>query len=93
MKSDRLVCYRCGSNAWLEHHHLFNGQAYRHKADEDGLWIWLCRDCHAYLHTHSLELQKYKELGQKMYEQKIGTHEEVMERYHHDYLRGDDDAS
>lgn len=38
-------CFFCGSERGLEHHHCIGGPN-RKLADKDGLWVWLCPDCH-----------------------------------------------
>lgn len=58
------MCYHCGSEVNLQRHHMIKGVAYRWKAEEDGLWIFLCVDCHTYLHGkhgHELDLLYKKE--------------------------------
>ena len=41
--SYQTSCYVCGkSNVRLEKHHIMNGQGYRDKAEEDGLYVPLC---------------------------------------------------
>jgi len=69
-------------------HHIFNGVAYRHKCDEDGLWVWLSPDVHEYIHSTAEggEILRYlKRLGQQAYE-KTHSREEFMERYGKSYL-------
>ena len=39
-------CFFCGSESGLEKHHCMHGTANRKLAEEDGLWVWLCSDCH-----------------------------------------------
>ena len=48
--SNERVCYLCGSYANLQRHHAIHGWANRKLAEDDGLWVWLCMDCHAALH-------------------------------------------
>ena len=60
-------CYHCGSEANLQRHHMIKGVAHRWKAEEDGLWIYLCADCHTHLHGkdgHQLDLQ-YKQIAER----------------------------
>lgn len=47
---EKYECYFCGSQYQLEHHHCIKGNANRKLADEDGLWVWLCRKHHEVLH-------------------------------------------
>lgn len=39
-------CFFCGSERELERHHCLHGTANRKLAEEDGLWVWLCPECH-----------------------------------------------
>ena len=39
-------CYFCGSERNLEKHHAMHGTANRKLAERDGLWVWVCPDCH-----------------------------------------------
>lgn len=47
-KGDRY-CWICGTCKELENHHCWHGPN-RKLADEDGLVVWLCHECHAELH-------------------------------------------
>ena len=39
------TCFFCGKPG-TERHHCLHGTANRKLAEEDGLWVWLCSDCH-----------------------------------------------
>ena len=39
-------CFVCGSNQWLEEHHVFNGNPNRKLSEKYGLKVWLCHYCH-----------------------------------------------
>ena len=39
-------CFFCGSEENLERHHAMHGTANRKLAEEDGLWVWCCPECH-----------------------------------------------
>lgn len=39
-------CFFCGRTDRLEQHHAIHGTANRKKAEELGLWVWLCPECH-----------------------------------------------
>lgn len=43
-------CYLCGHEGYLDRHHCLHGTANRKLAEEDGLWVWLCRYCHTAVH-------------------------------------------
>ena len=67
-----MRCFLCGRLA-TDRHHLINGLAYRSKADEYGLVVWLCRSCHNEVHfgKRSRELSDYlRKVGQRMFEEK-----------------------
>lgn len=46
---DAEECYICGTKRNLQTHHVLDGIR-RKKADEDGLTVRLCADCHRLLH-------------------------------------------
>lgn len=82
-------CYISGAKSVpLEKHHTMNGTAYRRKAEEDGLWVWLTPAIHRYIHEtiegHEL-LIMLKKRSQLAYE-KTHTHEQWMRRYGKNYL-------
>lgn len=45
-------CYLCRWSGDLEVHHCLHGTANRRLAEEDGLLVNLCIDCHRQLHEH-----------------------------------------
>ena len=71
-----------------EVHHVMNGNADRRKADEDGLWIYVTRSRHDWLHNTpdgKKEMKRLKALAQQAYE-KTHSHAEWMRRYHKNYV-------
>lgn len=94
-------CYFCGSQYGLERHHCIKGNANRRLAEEDGLWINLCRFHHSKLHGkdgHEMDmaLKKLAEwawLEQRHYIHRgIPTDEGIeawIKRYGKNYLGGD----
>lgn len=65
-------CYLCGCVA-TDRHHMLNGLAYRSKADEYGLVVWLCRKCHNEVHfgPRSRELSdRLRKEAQLLFEKK-----------------------
>ena len=44
--NNNKICYVCGKQISLHKHHIFKGIRNRKKADEDGLWIYLCYEHH-----------------------------------------------
>lgn len=49
---------------YCEKHHIFGGVAYRPKSEQYGLFIWLTKEQHRYLHDHPLEMIKLKKIAQ-----------------------------
>lgn len=45
IQKDKNGCFFCGSNHWLEEHHVY-GAANRKKSENYGLKVWLCHYCH-----------------------------------------------
>lgn len=61
------ICAICGK-PYVEVHHLVFGRGKREKADEDGLTIPLCRDCHEKIHKIGIAGSLSKIIGQLWYE-------------------------
>lgn len=93
-KSDSIItdtndhkCFYTGLPT-TEVHHIMNGTADRPKADEDGLWIYVTRSAHNWLHntpSGKAEMKRLKALAQRKYEE-THSHEEWMRRYHKNYV-------
>lgn len=89
---DRRRCYITHRVDHLERHHVMNGPS-RKKAEEDGLWIWLCHDVHMYVHAHAGIRLKLKAKAQEVYENRLmsagmspdGARMAWMARYHKNY--------
>lgn len=85
------VCFFCGRPAECEHHLLF-GNGKRKLAEEDGLKVPACHNCHTIgrltsrIHDNIIAEKLSKMLGQAVYEGKIGTREEFRRRYGKSYL-------
>lgn len=45
IQKDKNECYMCGSQQWLEEHHIFEG-ANRKLSEKYGLKVYLCHYCH-----------------------------------------------
>lgn len=45
MPTEYEVCYLCGELG-RERHHCLHGTANRQIAEREGLWVWLCHECH-----------------------------------------------
>ena len=85
------ICFFCGRSAECEHHLLF-GRRIKQLAEEDGLKVPSCNNCHNMgkinerLHDNSMAEKLSKQLGQAIYENKIGTREEFRKRYGKSWL-------
>ena len=85
------ICFFCGKPAECEHHLLF-GSGIRELADEDGLKVPSCNECHNMgetlkrVHDNPMAEKMSKMLGQAIFEAKIGTREEFMARYGRSFL-------
>lgn len=78
-------CYICGRTDSLECHHAIHGTANRKLADQDGLTVWLCVDCHTNLHQHGWHDKELKRVAQTVWERTYGTREEFIKRYGKSY--------
>ena len=89
----KCECYLCHKDytAGLQHHHCLHGTGDRKKADEDGLWVWLCNDCHRKLHDKGEHNKELQALAQRTYikeQMKIGYPEEAArEIYFKRYMK------
>lgn len=85
------ACFFCGRPAECEHHLLF-GNGARKLAEQDGLKVPACNNCHNMgrlperIHDNPMAEKLSKILGQAMYEAKIGGREEFRARYGKSYL-------
>ena len=43
---DKKECYVCGTQFNLHKHHIMKGIRNRNKAEQDGLWVYLCYEHH-----------------------------------------------
>lgn len=82
-------CFLCGRRIGLERHHIFAGVANRKISEENGLWVWLCHDCH----TGASNCAQYdkdtniylKQTAQMAYE-KTHTHNQWMQLIRKNYV-------
>jgi len=85
--SNAKRCYICCSENNLEKHHMIFGTANRKKADEDGLFVNLCHNCHQAIHNQNIwEKKALQEIAQERWEHCKGTREEFIKRYGKSYL-------
>ena len=85
------MCFFCGRPAECEHHLLF-GSGIRELAEQDGLKVPACNNCHNMgatlnrVHDNPMAEKLSKMLGQAIFEGQIGTREEFRKRYGKSYL-------
>lgn len=83
---DERICYLCGCyGEHLDVHHIFGGPVHD-PCDKRGLVVHLCRKCHRNLHDHNVGESFLHEIGQKVYEEQIGTREEFIKEFIRSYL-------
>lgn len=46
LQTDKGSCFMCGSQEWLEEHHVFGGFGRRKLSEKYGLKVHLCHYCH-----------------------------------------------
>lgn len=81
-------CFLCYRKTCLERHHIFAGVANRRISEREGLWIWLCADCHR--GTEGAQYDKetnlfLKRLAQQAYE-KTHTRQQWMDLIRKNYI-------
>jgi Zn-finger protein len=70
-------CALCGSPA-TDTHHLVEGRGYKQLADADGLYIRVCRTCHAKIHATPVAMRLSQIVGQLEFEkQRVAEGSEV----------------
>ena len=80
-------CYICGSQINLEKHHCVFGTANRKKADQDGLWVYLCHNCHFDVHnTNPLMKNLLQQKAQQKWQEYYGDTDAFIDRYGRSYL-------
>ena len=78
-------CFLCHSERNLEVHHCIHGTANRKLADEDGLTVLLCNECHRMLHDHGQGDKVLQQIAQQEWERHNGTTEDFIKRYGKSY--------
>ena len=83
-------CYFCGAIDNLDRHHCIGGTANRRLSEQDGLWVYLCKDHHTMssqsVHQDENMNKVLKKIAQKEWEKTFGTREEFIKRYGKSYL-------
>lgn len=75
------VCFICGSVRDLERHHCIHGTANRRLAEEDGLTVWLCHDCHMNLHDKGEFDKALQSIAMNAWVRKYGNKQDFRRRY------------
>lgn len=77
----------CGAYGNTEEHHIFEGSN-RQMSEHYGLKVNVCRRCHTTLHSSygNDERACLHAIGQKTYEDKIGSREKFIEEFIRSYL-------
>lgn len=85
--NEEFKCNICGRIFNLERHHCIFGTANRTKAEEDGLWVWLCHDCHYGIHNgNNWAKELLQKEAQEEWEKEYGSREDFIKRYGRSYL-------
>ena len=84
-EDEENVCFLCGQYGHMEVHHIFGGSV-RETCDKHKLIVHLCPMCHKRLHDHGDNKQLLHEIGQQVYEDKIGTRQEFIQEFIRSYL-------
>ena len=84
-------CFLCGRFGPVEKHHLLHGTGRRQLAEEDGLYIFLCSNCHTLspnaVHNNPKVDRMLQAYGQKIWKEKTGgTDEDFIRRYGKSYM-------
>lgn len=86
-------CFLCGKPTSEMHHLVYSG-ALRKLADDDGLFVPVCRSCHNEIHNIGIAGKLSKIVGQLAYELNMNAHkgdiqdarESFRKRYGRSYL-------
>lgn len=88
---NETACFFCGRQAECEHHLLF-GNGKRELAEQDGLKVPICNNCHnmgkaaGRIHDNPMAEKLSKMLGQAIFELEVGDREDFRARYGKSYL-------
>lgn len=74
-------CYLCGRGGVLETHHVVHGSGRRILADQDGLTVKLCPQCHRNLHDFGWNDKDLQKIGMAAWMREYGTKEDFIRRY------------
>ena len=89
LKQDKK-CWFCGNMQNLHLHHIFHGNANRKLSDKYALCVWLCAYHHNLgqkcVHNNKEMDLELKRIGQKAFEENIGTREEFIKIFGKNYI-------
>ena len=88
--SNDKKCFICKATLDLDRHHCLHGTANRKLAEQDGLWVYLCK----YHHTMSDKAVHFdkeldmtlKRTAQERWEEQFGDRKDFIKRYGKSYL-------
>lgn len=88
--SNERICFRCGKGGYLHKHHVIGGRL-RNKADQEGLWVYLCPECHVRGKdaVHSAKGIPYSNYLRKIAQERFEmshSHDEWMKEFKRNYL-------
>lgn len=72
------VCFVCSRIGSTDVHHMLHGTR-RAKADEYGLTVNLCPNCHRQIHDKGINDLALEKLAQRQFERKYGHHKWMLE--------------
>lgn len=81
-------CIVCGKPHPQEHH-VFEGWANRRISEKYHLTIPLCAEHHCKIHTDRKMMDAYRAIGQRAYEQKIGSREQFIADFGRNFIMED----
>lgn len=82
-------CYLCRWYGQMEVHHCMHGTANRRLAEQDGLMVNLCTDCHRKLHEHGVgDLMLMQEAERTWMKYNLEEIDGWIARYGKNYLEG-----
>ena len=88
IQEDKDICYICNNYIYngRDCHHIYGG-GNRRKSDKDGMFVYVHRCCHRWLHDHPKSNENYKKRCQKIWMNYYGkSKEDFIKRYGRNYL-------
>lgn len=85
IQDDLSYCLKCGKPRRALHE-VFNGNAERQKSKDYGMVVALCERHHSLAHRNGQFTRELKQMGQSIFEEKVGSREEFMRIFGRNYL-------